>query len=179
MTEIILGITGGIAAYKAADIANQLTKKADFSVQVIMTDSAAKFITPLTMRTLTGNRVYTDMFDEAFEPYVRHIALAKRAKAALIAPATANTIAKLATGVADNLLTTTILAMEDKPIVIAPSMNTAMYENPVTQENINKLLRLGARFIEPRESILACGDLGRGALAEVDVIVNYMKDLLA
>ena len=177
MKNIILGITGSIAAYKAADIANALAKHGH-NVHTIMTKSAAEFITPLTMQTLTKNRVYCDMFEAYVPSEVEHISLAQRADLFLVAPATANFIAKAASGIADDMLTTVLLAVKNIPIVIAPAMNTAMYENPVTQRNIKMLSELGFQFIEPREARLACGDLGKGALAGVDVIVSGVLALL-
>jgi phosphopantothenoylcysteine decarboxylase/phosphopantothenoylcysteine decarboxylase/phosphopantothenate--cysteine ligase len=173
--NIILGVTGSIAAYKAADIANKLTK-AGWSVHVIMTEAAKKFITPLTMQTLSKNKVETDMFAEFNYAEVNHISLTKKADICLIAPATANIIGKLASGVADDMLTTVTMAMNGKPVFIAPAMNTAMYENPITQKNINALAEYGYRFIEPKSAELACGDLGRGALADTDVIIATVTE---
>jgi phosphopantothenoylcysteine decarboxylase/phosphopantothenoylcysteine decarboxylase/phosphopantothenate--cysteine ligase len=178
MKNIILGITGSIAAYKGAELANIFTKEG-YAVHVIMTAAAQKFITPLTFQTLTKNRVYTDMFDEAVYGDVRHISLAQRADLALIAPASANIIGKLAAGIADDMLSTVIMALRNKPVLVCPAMNTAMYENPVTQDNIKKLAGYGCRFIEPREARLACGDLGRGALADLGVIAEEARKLLA
>ena len=177
MKNIILGITGSIAAYKAADIANGLTR-CGYSVHTVMTASAAEFITPLTLQTLTKNKVYCDMFAPYVPTEVEHISLAKKADLVIVAPATANFIAKAAVGLADDMLTTVLLAVRGIPIVIAPAMNTAMYENPVTQKNIRLLHDLGFHFIEPREARLACGDLGRGALADVDVILSYVHKVL-
>jgi len=177
MKNIILGITGSIAAYKAADIANILTKSG-YSVHVIMTDAAAKFITPLTLQTLTRNKAETDMFEEFNYTEVNHISLAKRADLCIIAPATANIIGKLASGIADDMLTTVVMALGDKPVIIAPAMNTAMYENKINQRNMQTLTDYGYKFIEPKEAMLACGDLGRGALADVDTIINTVKGYL-
>jgi phosphopantothenoylcysteine decarboxylase/phosphopantothenoylcysteine decarboxylase/phosphopantothenate--cysteine ligase len=177
MKEVILGITGSIAAYKAADIANELTKS-QISVHTIMTRAGTKFITPLTFQTLTKNRVYTDLFEDVFYEDVRHISLAKRADACVIAPATANIIGKIASGIADDMLTTVIMAMAGKPILICPAMNTAMYEHPVTCSNMEKLRTMGIQFAEPKASLLACGDLGKGALADVAVIVAAVKKIL-
>jgi phosphopantothenoylcysteine decarboxylase/phosphopantothenoylcysteine decarboxylase/phosphopantothenate--cysteine ligase len=178
MKNIILGITGSIAAYKGAELANTFTKEG-YAVHVIMTGAAQKFITPLTFQTLTKNRVYTDLFDETFYEDVRHISLAQKADLALIAPASANIIGKLAAGIADDMLSTVIMALRDKPVLICPAMNTAMYENPLTQDNIKKLAGYGYRFIEPREARLACGDLGRGALADLGTITAEARKLLA
>jgi phosphopantothenoylcysteine decarboxylase len=176
MKEIILGITGSIAAYKAADIANQLTKK-NIAVHTIMTKSATQFITPLTLQTLTKNKVYVDMFEEIAYPDVRHISLAQRADCCVIAPATANIIGKIASGIADDMLSTVVMAIKDKPIIICPAMNTAMYENQITQDNIKKLISYGYKFVEPKEALLACGDVGRGALADIDTILEAILKL--
>ncbi|MFP3040894.1 phosphopantothenoylcysteine decarboxylase [Treponema primitia] len=177
MKNIILGISGSIAAYKAADLANTFTKEGH-TVHVIMTASAQQFITPITFQKLTKNKVYTEMFEEIVYEDVRHISLAQKADIALIAPATANIIGKLAAGIADDMLTTVIMAIQKKPIVICPAMNTAMYENPITRDNIKKLTGYGYQFVEPREARLACGDLGRGALADLDTIIAAVHRLL-
>lgn len=174
MKEIILGITGSIAAYKSADIANQLAKS-NIIVHTIMTNSATKFITPLTLQTLTKNNVYTDMFEKIYYPDVRHISLAQKADCCIIAPATANIIGKVASGIADDMLSTVVMAIKNKPIIICPAMNTAMYENTITQDNIKKLKKYGYQFVEPKESLLACGDTGKGALADVDTIIIAVK----
>lgn len=177
MKNIVLGITGSIAAYKAADIANSLTKDGN-SVHVIMTKSAEEFITPLTFQTLTKNKVYTAMFEPYIPSEVEHISLAQKADLFLVAPASANFLAKAAAGIADDMLTTVFLAVKKIPVLIAPAMNTAMYENPITQRNIQTLSDLGFQFIEPREARLACGDLGKGALADVDVILAKVRAAL-
>ena len=177
MKHVILGITGSIAAYKAADIANILTKKG-ISVHTIMTESACKLITPLTLQTLTKNKVHTDMFDEYKPSEVQHISLAKQADLMLIAPATANFIAKAAAGIADYMLTTVRTAFINKPVIICPAMNTNMYINPITQRNMDTLKELGFTFVEPREALLACGDLGKGALADVDTIIEAAMEFL-
>ncbi|MDP4152841.1 MAG: bifunctional phosphopantothenoylcysteine decarboxylase/phosphopantothenate--cysteine ligase CoaBC [Bacillota bacterium] len=177
MKNILLGVTGSIAAYKSADIANMLSKRG-YNVDVIMTRNAVKFIAPLTLQSLTKNRVYSDMFDEIYTEDVRHISLAKKADLCIIAPATANIIGKLANGIADDMLTTTLLAVKDIPIYICPAMNTNMYENCIVQGNIEKLKNLGYIFIEPKESVLACGDLGKGALADVDRIIYTIEHAL-
>lgn len=171
MKNIILGVTGSIAAYKAADIANGLTK-AGCSVHVIMTSAAKQFIAPLTFQTLTKNNVYSDMFEPYNVSEVEHISLSEKADLFLVAPADANFLAKAASGIADDMLTTAFLAYRDKPVLIAPAMNTNMYENPVTQRNIGVLKQLGFSFIEPRSAMLACGTVGKGALAETDLIIN-------
>lgn len=177
MKNIILGVTGSIAAFKAAEIANRLTKN-KISVHTIMTESAMKFITPLTFQALTRNKVYTHMFEEIRYEEIEHISLAQKADLCVIAPATANVIGKLASGIADDMLTTVVMAIKAKPVIICPAMNTAMYENPIVQSNMEKLKSFGYRFIEPREALLACGDLGKGALAEVDFIVSEIMKAL-
>jgi phosphopantothenoylcysteine decarboxylase/phosphopantothenoylcysteine decarboxylase/phosphopantothenate--cysteine ligase len=177
MKTILLGVTGSIAAYKAADIAGNLIKSG-YAVRAIMTESATKFITPLTLQTLTKGKVYTDMFEPVAYEDVRHISLAKQADLCLIAPATANIIGKLAAGIADDMLSTVLMAVRGVPVLICPAMNTAMYENPITQRNMEKLASMGYRFVAPRESLLACGDLGKGALADVETIVAEVKALL-
>lgn len=174
MKNVLLGVTGSIAVYKAADLANQLGKKG-YNVDVVMTESAAKFVTPLTFQSLTKNRVYLDMFEEITPSEIKHISLAKKADLCIIAPATANIIGKLANGIADDFLSTVMLAVKDKPIYLAPAMNTNMYEHPVVQQNLEKLKTLGYIIIEPKESLLACGDLGKGALAEVERILEAIE----
>ena len=173
--KIILGVTGSISAYKAADIGNRLTKEG-FDVDVILTDGGSRFITPLTLQTLTKNPVHMDAFDEDDPKSVKHIDLAQKSDIILIAPATANIIGKIASGIADDLLSATVMAAYGQtPVYIAPAMNTFMYENPVVQENIAKLMSLGYFFIEPKEDHLACGTSGKGALADVDKIIDTMK----
>ena len=175
---IILGITGSIAAYKGADIANGLVK-VGHEVHVVMTKAAAGFITPLTLQALTKNRVYTDVLQEDNPAEIVHIALPERADMLLIAPATANIIGKIAGGIADDMLTSMILAVHGIPKLIAPAMNTRMYENPATQENLNKLISWGWEVIEPREARLACGYVGKGALEETSVILQAVEAALA
>ncbi|OPX43781.1 coenzyme A biosynthesis bifunctional protein CoaBC [Ruminiclostridium hungatei] len=172
--NIVLGVTGSIAAYKTADIANTLTKKG-FNVEVIMTRSAMEFVTPLTFQSLTKNKVYYDMFEEITPSEIKHISLAKKADLCLIAPASANILGKLANGIADDMLSTVVMAMCNVPVYICPAMNTNMYNNPIVQRNINTLSQLGYHFIEPKEAVLACGDLGKGALADVDRIVSTVE----
>ena len=176
MKNILLGVTGSIAAYKAADIANTLTKKG-YSVNVVMTKNATEFISPLTLETLSKNPVYSDSFERVGDYNVEHIGLAKKADVVIIAPATANIIGKIASGIADDMLSTTLMAIRDKPIIICPAMNTNMYENPIVQKNISELKELGYQFIDPKESLLACGDLGKGALADIDTIINFIEQL--
>ncbi len=174
---ILLGISGGIAAYKSAALASRL-KKLGYQVQVVMTENAAKFISPLTFETLTGRRCCIDLFDRTFEFKTEHISLAKEADLVLIAPATANIIAKLAHGIADDMLTTVVLACTCKKL-IAPAMNTAMYENPVTQDNLDILRKYGWTVIEPAEGLLACGDTGKGKMPEPETLADYAEQELA
>lgn len=169
---IILGVTGGIAAYKAADLASRLVKQ-HATVQVIMTEHAQKFISPITFEALTKQKCLTDTFDRSHPFEVEHIALAKRADLAIVAPATANTIARLAHGLADDMLTTTLLACTC-PKLIAPAMNTAMYDNPVTQDNLKLLRQYGWSVIEPDAGLLACGDTGRGRLPDPPQLMEYI-----
>ena len=177
MKNVVLGVTGSIAAYKAADIANWLTK-AGCSVHVIMTRAGMQFITPMTLQTLTKNKVHTDMFGLDDPSVVEHIDLAQSADLFLVAPATANFLAKAAAGIADDLLTTALLAVGDIPVMVAPAMNTFMYDSAVTQRNMATLRGLGFEFIEPRVAQLACGTVGRGAMAGADVIVNRVLEAL-
>lgn len=174
MKNILLGVTGSIAAYKAADLANILTKDG-YNVDVILTKGGAEFITPLTLQTLSRNRVYTDVFQTDYPREVEHISLAKKADLLLVAPASADIIGKMAGGIADDMLSTVVLAVRDIPRLIAPAMNTAMYENPIVRENLEKLKQYGFEIIEPKEARLACGDLGKGALADVDAIVGTVE----
>jgi len=172
--NILLGVTGGIAAFKAASIASQLSKKGA-NVQVMMTTSATKFITPLTMQILSKHQVMLDTFDEKNPEHVAHIYAADHSDLVLIAPATANIIAKLATGIADDMLSTTLLAVKS-PILIAPAMNVNMYNHPTVQENIKKLQDRGVHFIEPAEGMLAEGYEGKGRLPEPEEIVQIVED---
>ena len=174
---VVLGITGGIAAYKMANVASAL-KKAGADVHVIMTKHATEFIAPLTFETLTNNRCVSDMFDREFTYDVEHISLAKKADLILIAPATANVIAKMANGIADDMLTTVVLASKCKKLV-SPAMNTAMLENEITQDNIAKLKKYGFEIIEPAEGYLACGDTGKGKLPDPEVLCDYVAKELA
>ena len=174
---ILLGVTGGIAAYKAADLASRLTKEG-CDVHVILTQNATEFITPLTFETLTGNKCLTSTFDRNFEWDVKHVSLAKCADAVVIAPATANVIAKLAHGLADDMLTTTVLAATC-PKLVFPAMNTAMYENPITQDNIECLRRYGFTVAEPASGVLACKDVGKGRLPDTDTIVSAIAGEIA
>lgn len=169
---VLLGVSGGIAAYKAAALASALVKL-HASVEVILTGHATKFITPLTFEQLTGNRAMVDTFDRNFSHSVEHIALANRADLVLVAPATANICAKLAHGLADDMLTTTILACRC-PKLAAPAMNTNMYENPVTQDNLAALRRYGWEVIEPASGRLACGAVGKGKMPEPEQLVQHV-----
>lgn len=171
---ILLGVTGGIAAYKAAALASALVKQ-HAAVEVVMTKNATQFITPLTFEELTGRRAMVDTFDRNFSHQVEHISLAQRTDLVIIAPATANVCAKLAHGLADDMLTTTVLACKC-PKLIAPAMNTNMYENPVTQDNLNTLRHYGWDVIEPASGRLACGAVGKGKLPEpVDLVQHVLK----
>ena len=174
--NVVLCVTGGIAAYKAADLTSRLRKKGA-SVYIIMTESATHFITPLTLEVLSGNRVVTDMFDRAFTWEVEHISLAKRADVFVIAPATANIIGKAAHGIADDMVSTTLMATRAL-IVMAPAMNTNMYENPVVQQNMELLRERGVCFAAPVSGHLACGDTGSGKLADPADIVRVIEDAL-
>ncbi|MFZ5943836.1 MAG: bifunctional phosphopantothenoylcysteine decarboxylase/phosphopantothenate--cysteine ligase CoaBC [Bacillota bacterium] len=169
---VLLGVTGGIAAYKAAEIVSRL-KKQGAEVHCIMTQGAQAFLTPLTLRTLSQNPVMTHMFQEPVQWNVEHIALADKADYFLIAPATANIIGKIAHGIADDFLTTTVMATKSK-VIIAPAMNVNMYLNPIVQENIKNLKGKGYYFVEPVEGNLACGYSGKGKMAEPDVILEYL-----
>ncbi len=174
---VVLGVTGGIAAYKMANVASAL-RKAEAEVHVVMTENATKFIAPLTFETLTNHRCVVDTFNRDCPYEVDHIALAQAADLILIAPATANVVAKLAHGIADDMLTTTVLATRCKKLV-APSMNTAMLDNPATQDNIAALRRYGFGVIEPSEGLLACGDEGRGKLPEPETLLDHIARELA
>lgn len=172
-----MGITGGIAAYKMANVASAL-HKAGAKVHVIMTENAAKFITPLTFETLTGSKCMTDTFDRDFQFDVRHISVAKEADVILIAPATANVIAKMAYGIADDMLTTVVLAAKC-PKLVSPSMNTAMLENPITQDNLALLRKYGFTIIDSASGYLACGDTGSGKLPEPEVLCQWIEREIA
>ena len=169
---VILGVTGSIAAYKIASLASML-KKQRADVQVIMTANATNFINPITFETLTGNKCLVDTFDRNFQYSVEHVALAKRARAFLIAPASANVIAKVAHGLADDMLTTTFLACQC-PKIIAPAMNTRMYENPILQDNLKTCEGYGMEVITPADGYLACGDTGAGKMPEPEELFDYI-----
>ena len=174
---VLLGVTGGIAAYKAAALASALVKQ-HAAVEVVMTRNATEFVTPLTFEQLTGCRTMVDTFDRNFSHQVEHISLAERTDLAIIAPATANVCAKLAHGLADDMLTTTVLACRC-PKLIAPAMNTNMYENPVTQDNLNTLRHYGWDVIEPASGRLACGAVGKGKMPEPEDLLQHILRYLA
>lgn len=181
--NIVLAVTGSIAAYKIAYLASML-KKLEADVTVLMTENATNFINPITFETLTGNKCLIDTFDRNFEYSVEHVSLAKRTDVVLVAPATANVIGKLANGIADDMLTTTVMACGCKKI-IAPAMNTHMYHNPVVQDNIKKLQHYGMEVITPDTGYLACGDVGEGKMPSEQTLLEYIlkeirwkKDLL-
>ena len=168
--SVVLGVSGGIAAYKALEVVSLLVKKG-INVHVIMTESATKFVTPLSFQSLSQNMVTCDMFAEPKAWEIQHISLAEKADVFLVAPATANIIGKVANGIADDMLSTTIMATKSK-VIFAPAMNTNMYENPIVQDNIRKLKSLGYEFIEPAEGRLACGTSGKGKLEKPEIIVD-------
>lgn len=174
---VLLGVSGGIACYKSAMLASALVKQGA-NVQVVMTRNAAEFITPLTFEQLTGNRVAVDTFDRNFPYKVGHISLASQADLVLIAPATANILAKLACGIADDMLTTTVLACRC-PKIAAPAMNTGMYENPVTQDNLSRLRHYGWEILEPASGHLACGTSGKGRMPEPEELLAVVLHALS
>ena len=173
---VVIGVSGGVAVYKALEVISRLRKK-DIEVRVIMTESAQKFVTPLSFQSLSQNMVTTDMFDEPKAWEIQHISLAKKADLMLVLPATANIIGKVANGIADDMLSTTIMATK-APVVFSPAMNTNMYENPIVQNNIEKLKSFGYEFIEPASGRLACGDVGAGKLADVEDIYEFVLKTL-
>lgn len=180
---VVVGVSGGVAVYKALDVISRLRKK-DVEVHVIMTKSATEFVTPLSFQSLSQNMVITDMFAEPKAWEIQHISLAKKADLMLTVPATANIIGKVANGIADDMLSTTIMATK-APVVFCPAMNTNMYENPIVQRNISLLKELGYEFIEPASGRLACGDEGKGKLQDTEIIaeetlrrLHSTKDLL-
>jgi len=175
--NIVLGVTGGIAAYKAAELVRELVR-AGAKVHVVMTQSAQAFVTPLTFQTLSGNPVITELFSLIEESEIGHIALADKAEVLVIAPATANMIGKIAGGIADDMLTTIVMATK-APVLLAPAMNVHMWENPSCQENIQKLRSRGFHFIDPEPGELACGYEGKGRLAEVSAIVEEIRAILS
>ncbi|AND85100.1 bifunctional phosphopantothenoylcysteine decarboxylase/phosphopantothenate--cysteine ligase CoaBC [Clostridium tyrobutyricum] len=173
---VVVGVTGGIAVYKALDVISKLKKK-NFDIHVVMTKSAMEFVTPLTFQTISQNIVNSDMFSEPRAWEIQHISLAKKADLMLIVPATANIIGKVASGIADDLLSTTIMATKS-PVVFAPAMNTNMYNNPIVQQNIDKLSKLGYEFIKPDSGRLACGDIGDGKLPDTSFISGIIESML-
>lgn len=173
---VILGISGSIAAYKIASLASALVKQ-HCQVHVIMTKNATNFINPITFETLTGNKCLVDTFDRNFDFSVEHVSLAKCADAVLVAPATANVIAKMAHGLADDMLTTTVLACQC-PIIVAPAMNTRMFRNSIVQDNIKLLKCYGMEVIDPATGYLACGDIGEGKMPEPELLLEYVKKAL-
>ena len=177
---ILLGITGGIAAYKSAELARLLIKEGA-AVQVVMTSNAEKFITPLTMRTITGRPVYSSLFSPSYGSATVHIDLAREPHLVVVAPATANFLGKISSGIADDLLSTVILAvkLQDCPVILAPSMNTAMFHNPAVRDNIALLRRRGYFFADPLSGSLACGEVGEGRMVEPVQLVELIKNKLA
>lgn len=173
---VVIGVTGGIAVYKALDVVSKLKKK-NYEVHVIMTDSATKFVSPLSFQTLSQNIVNYDMFSEPRAWEIQHISLAKKADLIAVVPATANIIGKVANGIADDLLSTTIMATK-APVIFAAAMNTNMYSNPIIQDNISKLQNYGYKFIKPTSGRLACGDEGEGKLADTEIIAEYIDSML-
>ncbi len=169
---VVLAVTGSIAAYKIASLASML-KKLHADVQVLMTANATNFINPITFETLTGNKCLVDTFDRNFQYSVEHVALAKRADVVLVAPASANVIGKIANGLADDMLTTTVMACKCHKI-ISPAMNTQMFENPIVQDNLQKLSRFGYEVIQPAHGYLACGDTGAGKMPEPETLLQYI-----
>lgn len=169
---VVLGVSGSIAAYKIANLASSLVKLGA-DVNVIMTKNATNFINPITFETLTSNKCLVDTFDRNFQFNVEHVALAKRADIFMVAPASANVIGKMANGIADDMLTTTILAAKCKKLV-SPAMNTNMFENPIVQDNLDRLRKYGFQIIEPANGYLACGDTGAGKMPEPDVLLQYI-----
>ena len=174
--HIILGVTGGIAAYKSADVTSKLVQ-AGAEVTVVMTESATRFVAPLTFETLSRRTVHVDLWRVGREFNPTHVALADWAEVVLVAPATANIIGKFAHGIADDLLSTLLLSV-DVPVVLAPAMNTRMWNNPVVQDNVKRLKELGHHVIEPGEGYLACGTTGKGRLADVRDIIDSVVKLL-
>lgn len=175
---ILLAVSGSISAYKAADLTSQLGKLG-YQVHVLMTEAARDFITPLTLQVLSKNPVHLDVMEEKIANRINHIDLGKEADLFILAPASANTIAQLANGMANNMVTATALALPTStPKLFAPAMNTKMYDHPATQANMERLKSYGYREIEPKSAVLACGDIGRGALADLDIIIKYIEETL-
>lgn len=177
MAKILLGITGSIAAYKAAALASALVKEGH-EVHAILTANACRFVTPLTLQTITSNRAVADMFEGGVSYDPSHVSLARGASLLVIAPATANVIAKMAAGIADDMLSTTYLSV-NCPVLVAPAMHSNMYMHPATQENLNKLKSRGVRLVGPGEGRLASGDTGPGRMAEPEEITEVISNLLS
>ena len=170
--HILLSVTGSIAAYKIASLASAL-KKQEADITVLMTKNATNFINPITFETLTGRKCLVDTFDRNFDFTVEHVSIAKQADIALVAPASADVIGKLANGIADDMLTTTLLACRC-PVLVAPAMNTAMFENSIVQDNLDKLRAHGVKVIDPATGYLACGDTGAGKMPEPEVLLSHI-----
>lgn len=178
MANILIAVTGSIASYKTADLVSSL-KKQGHDVTVLMTEAAREFIQPLTLQVLSQNPVHFDSMKEGYPDQINHIERGKETDLFIVVPATANTIAKLAHGFADNMVTSTALALpQNIPKLLAPAMNTKMYDHPATQTNLKTLETYGYKLISPKESLLACGDYGRGALADLDIILGRIKETL-
>ena len=174
---VLLGVTGSIAAYKIANLASAL-KKLHADVHVLMTENATNFINPITFESLTGNKCLVDTFDRNFQFQVEHVSIAKKADVVMIAPASANVIGKIAHGIADDMLTTTVMACKC-PVYISPAMNTNMYENPIVQDNMKTLEKYGYHIITPASGYLACGDTGAGKMPEPDTLLQYIVQEIA
>ena len=174
---VLLGVTGSIAAYKIASLASAL-RKLDADVHVLMTKNAVNFINPITFESLTGNKCLVDTFDRNFQFQVEHVSIAKKADVVMLAPASANVIGKIAHGIADDMLTTTIMACKC-PVYVAPAMNTNMYENPILQDNLDILKKYGYHIIDPACGYLACGDTGAGKMPEPEVLLSYITKEIA
>jgi phosphopantothenoylcysteine decarboxylase/phosphopantothenate--cysteine ligase len=175
--EVVVGVTGGIAAYKAAELVSRLRQRGA-AVTVVMTEAATRFVQPLTFAVLSGRRVITDLFEQPEHYEADHVALAAKAALAIVAPATANLLGKLAAGIADDALTTTLLTLQC-PVILAPAMNHRMWANRVVQGNVARLRELGYRIVEPEEGWLACGEKGVGRLAEPEAILKAAEAALA
>ena len=174
---VVLAVTGSIAAYKIANLASMLKKMA-CDVHVLMTQNATNFINPITFETLTGNKCLVDTFDRNFQFNVEHVSLAKMADVVLVAPASANVIGKLANGIADDMLTTTVMACRCK-VIVSPAMNTNMYHNPIVQDNLDKLRRFDYEVIAPAKGYLACGDVGEGKMPSENELLEYILKEIA
>lgn len=178
MSKLIgIGVCGGIAAYKVADLVSRLSKNSDLEVVVIMTEAATQFVTPVTFRALSNNEVHTDLWQESPDHRVQHIGLAQSMDLFVVAPATANMIGKMASGIADDLLSTMLLAT-NAPVLLVPSMNTGMFEHPIVQQNLGKLRDIGYHVLEPDAGYLACGDTGKGRLPDVGSIYEHILGML-